>query len=114
MTDCEVIIVDDGLTDYSLSVCKEYFGINEAGPACKIIKNSVNIIICSKKNDRVSSARNWGIELTSNEYILFVTPNYLIKKNYVDALDKVINNEIDIDIIYFGFDKVTYTQPGEE
>ena len=68
----EIIIVDDGSTDSSLSVCQEYAN-----------KDS-RIIVLHKENGGVSSARNTGIEQASGEYVFFC-----------DSDDRVMNGVLE-------------------
>lgn len=56
--DCEVIIVDDGSTDKSLAVCKRF--------------EKYGFKIFEKENGGVSSARNYGIERATGDYIAFL------------------------------------------
>jgi glycosyltransferase involved in cell wall biosynthesis len=57
--DYEIIVVDDGSTDESLSIVKKY---------SEKIK-STNIFVHSKKNGGLSDARNFGQELVKGKYI---------------------------------------------
>lgn len=71
----EIILVDDGSTDNSSKICKEY-------------KNKDSRIkLFHKKNGGVSSARNYGIEKMSGEYVLFLDGDDTIN---VDAVEKLI------------------------
>ena len=56
----EIILVNDGSTDDSLSLCYE------------LQKQSDNILVIDKENSGVSDARNIGIEKASGDYIQFV------------------------------------------
>lgn len=63
----EIILVNDGSTDKSLSICEQYKNANP------------NIIIISQLNAGVSAARNQGIDHANGEYICFVdADDYLI------------------------------------
>lgn len=74
--DIEIILVNDGSTDTSLSICKTYQ------------KENLNIKIIDKKNGGVSSARNLGLEVAKGKYIFFLDgDDYLVEK----AIDKIIN-----------------------
>ena len=55
----EVILVDDGSTDDSYGICKEYS------------KKFSNIILIHQDNQGQGKARNIGIDLASSDYIMF-------------------------------------------
>ena len=56
----EVILVDDGSTDNSGSICEEYAVIDK------------RVRVFHQVNAGVSSARNQGISLVSGEYLTFL------------------------------------------
>ena len=56
----ELILVDDGSTDSSKSICDNYS------------KNNANIKVFHKKNEGASSARNYGLKKASGKYVLFL------------------------------------------
>lgn len=58
--DLEIIVVDDGSTDTSLLISYEYASIDE------------RVIVISKNNGGVSSARNEGLRNASGEYVMFL------------------------------------------
>ncbi len=60
LKDMQIILINDGSTDNSLSICKEYQ------------KRDNRIEVIDKANMGVSSARNTGIEAAIGEYIGFV------------------------------------------
>ena len=84
LTDIEFILVDDGSTDNTESIVKEY---ND--PRLKYIK---------RENHGIGSSRNYGIDISTGEYILFVDSD-----DYIDlkALEKMYNKAIldDLDIV---------------
>ena len=57
--DFELILINDGSTDNSLEILREYE-----------TKDS-RIIVIDKPNEGVSAARNQGIEIAKGEYIMF-------------------------------------------
>lgn len=73
----EIIIIDDGSTDKSAEICKEY--ANE--------DNRIKII--SQKNAGLSCARNVGIENSSGDYIMFVDGDDFISASMVMRLLEV-------------------------
>ena len=60
MPDWELLLVNDGSTDGSLAVCREYE------------KNDARIRVTDKPNGGVSSARNAGLDAAAGEYIAFL------------------------------------------
>lgn len=59
-TELELLLIDDGSTDNSGTICDEY-----------AIKDN-RIRVFHKENGGVSSARNWGLDNAIGEYIMFV------------------------------------------
>lgn len=74
-TDYEVILVNDGSTDNSATVCQEY------------ADNFAHILYVNKINGGASSARNVGLELASGKYVLFIDSDDYIEDNYFSTLD---------------------------
>lgn len=70
----ELIIVNDGSTDSSLEICQNY---EEA---------DARIQLFSKKNEGVSSARNYGLERIKGEFVTFIDSDDFITENYVKNL----------------------------
>lgn len=81
----EIIIIDDGSADNSLSICKN-------------IRDS-RIKIYSQINKGVSSARNFGLKVANGEYIIFVDGDDYLEKNMIEELHKnIIKYKVDISI----------------
>lgn len=70
----ELILVDDGSTDSSYSICKSYE------------KSDSRIHLVSKRNGGVSSARNLGLEFAKGKYIAFIDSDDYIAPNYLEVL----------------------------
>ncbi len=73
-TDFELILVDDGSTDGSLSVCREY------------ARQDSRIRVLHKENGGVSSARNLGLEHATGAYISFVDGDDWIEPDLYERL----------------------------
>ena len=83
--DIEVILIDDGSTDNSYNICKDYQ------------KKDNRIVLLQQKNAGVSRARNHGLEVAKGEYIGFVDSDDLLDENWYVILDLIKN----CDIYYF-------------
>ena len=88
--DIELLLINDGSTDDSLSVIR------------KIKDKRIRII--DKKNEGVSKTRNLGIKVASGDYIMFVdNDDYLDEK----CIEEFVNNIKDNDILIGGYKRVT-------
>lgn len=74
--DFELILIDDGSTDSSFKICKEYE------------KNDQRIRAFSQENAGPSNARNKGICCASGEYISFIDADDYIDRDYLSQLIK--------------------------
>lgn len=86
----ELILVDDGSTDDSGSICDSY----------AIIDKRVRVL--HKRNGGVSSARNLGLEKALGEYIIFLDGDDLIARNMFQYLIEDIKSS-NSDIAICGF-----------
>lgn len=85
--DLEVLLINDGSTDGSLNICKNY------------AKKDPRVRIISKENSGVSSTRNLGIENCKGAYYAFIDPDDYIDINYFQKLQNCIK-KYDADIVY--------------
>ena len=72
--DFELILVDDGSTDDSLSIAQS------------LLANRPSTRIIHQENHGVSSARNLGIEQACGHYITFIDSDDEVKSDYVQTL----------------------------
>ena len=93
MQDFEVIVVNDGSTDNSENVIKNYMQ-----------SSKLNIKYLEKENGGLASARNYGVEKASGKYISFLDSDDYLDKNLFSELEKYIDK--DIDLIKFKMKKV--------
>ena len=84
--DFEVVCVNDGSTDDTLSVLEQYKE-----------NSALDMQIISKPNGGVSSARNAGIQAAQGEYLLFLDADDLYHPMYIQHLcDAVAQSEADV------------------
>lgn len=84
-TNIEIILVDDGSTDKSGTICDEY-----------ALKDS-RIIVIHKKNGGLSDARNVGIERAKGKYLGFVdSDDYIDEKMYEVLYSNLIQFKADM------------------
>ncbi len=95
----EVILVDDGSTDSSPLICDRY---SATDPRFRTVH---------KENGGVSSARNAGLNLAKGEYLMFVDSDDSILP---DALDRMMEDVVDEDIILGGYTTFIEGVPSKE
>lgn len=86
-SDWELILVDDGSPDSCGDICDNY------------AMKDKRIRVFHKPNGGVSSARNYGLDVASGDYICFVDADDTIDNNYLNDL---ITNS-DADLVMCGF-----------
>ncbi|MEG0731815.1 MAG: bifunctional glycosyltransferase family 2 protein/CDP-glycerol:glycerophosphate glycerophosphotransferase [Vagococcus sp.] len=83
--DLEVIVVDDGSTDQTPAILKEYQKENE------------NIKVINVDRVGLGKARNVGIETSTGEYLIFMDGDDIIYPNaYYAMLESALKNDADI------------------
>lgn len=102
--DFELILINDGSTDNSLAICKEFE------------RKDNRIRTINKKNTGVSDSRNIGLGVASGEYITFIDSDDLIEQDY---LKELISNSVNTDLVICGIkqhfsnnEKIYGTQAG--
>ena len=80
----EAILVDDGSTDNSAKICKSF------------VKDDSRFIYTRKKNEGVSKARNYGINISKGEYITFVDSDDIIASDYLLDMVEMISNKVSL------------------
>lgn len=85
----EILLINDGSTDYSEAICKKYI-------------NMEKIKYISIKNGGVSKARNIGIQNASGDYIVFIDADDYVDKYYIESL-----YSFDYDLVVEGYFKDT-------
>lgn len=72
--DFELLLIDDGSTDSSGSICDEY------------VAQDARVRVFHKENGGVSSARNVGLDNAQGEWVTFVDADDWIKPQYLEHL----------------------------
>lgn len=86
----EIILVNDESPDNSSVICEQYKS------------NDSRIILINKKNGGLSDSRNFGLEISQGDYILFVDSDDYIERNMVENLLNVVVSE-NLDIAICGY-----------
>lgn len=89
----EIILVNDGSTDSSEAVCREF------------LNRDSRIKLINKENGGLSSARNAGLKLSKGEYIFFVdSDDYVTSDFCLVGVDGFLNHNADV--VIFGFNNI--------
>lgn len=88
--DFEVIIVDDGSLDRSLSIANSY-------------KTDSRFKVYHLQNGGVSKARNYGISVCKGDYICFLDADDVWNKNYLSEAAYLLHKYGDINMICFSY-----------
>lgn len=99
--DVEIILVDDGSTDNSGKICQKYAGENE------------KIILVTKENGGLCSARNAGIDVATGEYLLFIDNDDRLEDEALNIIWKAIT-ELKCDILRFNRKRVQIFEDGKK
>lgn len=83
----ELIVINDGSTDNSGEIVKEYIQKQENKPIIKYYE---------KENEGIAKTRNLGVEKATGEYILFVDSDDYIDKQLIKKLKPYIDKKIDL------------------
>ena len=94
----ELIVVDDGSTDNSVTVVKDWIKNNES-------KNFYGLLI-EQENKGGNVARNTGISYASAEYIAFLDSDDLWKPGKLSKQLDVLINEVSAGAVYCGLEHV--------
>jgi glycosyltransferase involved in cell wall biosynthesis len=84
-SDFELILVNDGATDASKTICEMYANKDK------------RIIVLNKINGGLSSARNYGIEIAKGDFISFIdSDDWLVDNSLGEIMATIIETKSDI------------------
>ena len=86
-TELEIILVDDGSTDHSGTICDSYLSIDN------------RIKVYHKENGGLSDARNYGIAKANGQYLGFVdSDDYIHRDMYQILFHNMIEEQADVSV----------------
>ncbi len=74
----EIICVNDGSTDSSMQILNRYAGLDG------------RIVVIDQENQKISAARNAGLDIAKGRWIAFIDPDDWIHSQYFEILLKVV------------------------
>ena len=89
ISDCEIILINDGSTDNSLLICNE------------LSSKFDNIKTISQINQGTSCARKTGLNAANGEFIWFVDADDKVEPDFLKYLLTLINKQPNTDIFCF-------------
>lgn len=92
--DIEILLINDGSTDNCRTICESY-----------AVKDN-RITVVNKKNGGLSSARNYGLDIATGDYIFFVDSDDYVEPTFCSKAIKAFY-ENNADIIVLGFNTVS-------
>ncbi|MCI1634765.1 glycosyltransferase family 2 protein [Bifidobacterium sp.] len=90
----EIILVDDGSTDLSAQLCDSYE------------KRDNRIRVFHINNSGVSYARNFGVEQSTGNFILFVDPDDMLRRDAVSLIYPLLSPPQKQETVVFSYKKV--------
>ena len=92
--DFEVIVVDDGSTDSSPSICDTF------------ANNDSRFKVIHKKNGGPTSARKAGLHIARGDYVIVVDGDDYVDENYAESINLILEKERDIDMVLCNYRRV--------
>ena len=87
MNDLEIIIVNDGSTDNSETIIKQWIERN---------KENIKIKYLNKKNGGLSETRNFALPYATGKYISFIDSDDYIDSNLYSHLEQFMDDNVDL------------------
>lgn len=72
--DFELLLVNDGATDHSKEICEKFAEID----------NRVRVL--NKKNGGLSDARNYGLDNSKCDYVIFIDGDDYVDERFIEKL----------------------------
>lgn len=91
MPDCELILVNDGSTDMTLSVLQKY-------------KSMSDVIIIDQNNQGVSVARNTGLSVARGKYVYFLDSDDTLTDGTLKYFKQIIVAHPNCQLFAFGYE----------
>lgn len=91
--DLEIILIDDGSTDGSSTICDEY------------AKNDSRIRVIHQNNAGAANAKNAGLDILTGKYVAFVDSDDYVAPDWIETLVNVAEAN-QADVVECAFDKV--------
>lgn len=91
LKDIEILLINDGSTDNSLSICYEYQ------------KNYECIKVFTKDNEGLSATRNYGIKRATGKYLFFIDSDDLLTSETIEEVTNyfdTVKSQVDL-VTYF-------------
>jgi glycosyltransferase involved in cell wall biosynthesis len=90
LNDVEILCIDDGSTDDTVSVIETLQTSNN------------NITLLKQENSGPAAARNLGVKLARGNYVVFLdADDYVVGNAYREVLNKITENQADI--VFYGY-----------
>jgi len=95
LSDWKAIVVDDGSPDMSGKIADEY------------AEHDARFVVVHKKNEGVSAARNYALNMADGEYIMFLDSDDCIHPQTMEILYTIAKRE-NVDVVAFEYDHVAH------
>lgn len=92
--DYEILLINDGSTDYSGEICERYSEVYS------------NIKLFHKDNGGLADTRNFGIRKARGEYILFIDSDDYINRGSLNEIIRITEEDEEADVIFLKAVKV--------